>query len=77
MQNEDTVTLTDKESVVVLKVLRNNPFNHLKQLVFREKEIYIAFHDATLEPATLSKDEAFQWKDKEWREFFEKNEPLM
>jgi len=77
MSEEDTIQLTDEESVVVLKALRNNPFNHLKKLVFGETEVHIAFNDATLEDVTLPREEVLPWKDKEWQAFFEKHEPLL
>jgi len=77
MSDEDTVQLTDEESVVVLKVIRNNPFNHIKQLVFKEEKIHIVFSETIPDEVTLPKEETMAWKDKEWRKFFNEHGPLL
>lgn len=74
---EDTVTLTDQESVLLMKAIRNNPFNHMSSLTFEPYAVKISFMDATLDTVSIPIEEVMEWKDREWTLFFSKHEPLM
>lgn len=69
--------LTDEESTLFLKVVRNNTRNNVKRLTIRNDEVVISFSDGISDPASIPKKEAMAWKDKDWQKFFEKHEPLM
>lgn len=69
--------LSDDEGVMMLKILRNNPHNHLKRLGIQGEEVVLTFREGIPEPAHIPLDEALSWKDKDWQAFFKENEPLM
>lgn len=81
MSNEPSalpeLQLSDDEGVMFLKIVRNNPYNHVKNLAIRETEVVITFRDGIPAPAHIPREEALAWKDRDWREFFKAHEPLM
>ena len=77
MPSDEACELTDDEGVLMLKMLRNNPFNHVVSLTFLKEEVVITFRDGIPEAAHVPREEVLKWKDAEWKKFFDEHEPLM
>lgn len=70
--------LNDEESTLFLKIVRNNKRGNVKRLVIKDKTVEIVFtEESALPPYEDSKETVMGWKDKDWQDFFEKNEPLI